>query len=277
MRSLPARGSTPRSPAGPRCADSSWRLFGGKLFAPCAARAQRMQQLKFVVVARSNDQPVALRAPQRRQPASLSLDRNSAYLHFDGQKTTASVAAKQEAVAGVVAPPDRHDAIEVPREEQIDVAVAVDVLCKDGLDRSELSLHGQGLEPENTLPVVQRNGACKHLRFAHLCPFQLLRGHDLLDAARDEARIRWVPGAKLRHHSHELVAPRKRIAHAIPEKRHDLLERAVVEEIVDIHPCRLVVGGSYVGVQSQVAEHQIVSAVTIEIGGGDRIPPPARS
>ncbi|HYN82541.1 MAG TPA: hypothetical protein VES88_13655 [Gemmatimonadaceae bacterium] len=118
-----------------------------------------MKQLKLVVVPRSNDHAVAPCTPQGRQPANLSFDRDSAFPHFDGQKTTASVAAKQEAIACVVAPPDRRD-------------------------------------------------------------------------------------------SHELVAPRKRIADTIPEKRHDLFKRAVVEEIVDIHPRRPATGRAYCTVTS---------------------------
>src|SRR5688572_13232908 len=246
MRSLPARGSTPRSPAGPRCADSSWRLFGEKLFAPCTARAQRMQQLKPVVVPRSYDHAAAPCPPQRREPASLSFDDDPAFADFNGQKTTASIAPKQEAKARVVAAPDRSDSVEVSGQHQIDVTVAVEILRQDCFDGSELSLHGQGLEPEDAFPVVHRNGARKHRGFANLRLFQLSRGDNALKAARAEARVRRVLAAKLRHHSDELVASGERIARAIPEDRHDLFNGAVAEEIVHIHPHRLLATGSYV-------------------------------
>ncbi len=59
---------------------------------------------------------------------------------------------QQEPVAGVVAPVDGRNAVEVAAEEEVDLPVAVEVAREGGVDREELRLGGSA-ESVNPFPV----------------------------------------------------------------------------------------------------------------------------
>src|SRR5207245_1671950 len=94
-------------------------------------------------------------------------DHYAAPLHVDRREAAISRPAQQQAVAGIVAPQNGLDAVEVPRDEEIRVPVAVEVLRQGRVDGRELRLDRQGLQLEGAVAVVQGDGAREVARFQH--------------------------------------------------------------------------------------------------------------
>src|SRR2546426_7645011 len=95
---------------------------------------------------RDDDQSAAARAPQRLHVTHLAVDRKAALLHVHRREPAVTRAAQQDAVAGIVAAEDGRHTVHVPRQEEIDAPIAVEVLRHGGVDGRELGLDGQRLE-----------------------------------------------------------------------------------------------------------------------------------
>ena len=114
--------------------------------------------------------------------------------------------------------------------------VAIKISRQHGIDRGELGLDGQGLEVERAVSVVQGHGAGKQMRFPDLRLSQFRRWEDVLNPAGAEIGIGAIQGAQLRNRSEQFVPTGQRVAHAVLIERQNLLQRAVVREIMDVQP-----------------------------------------
>src|SRR3989441_5351500 len=83
---------------------------------------------------------------------------------------------------------------------------------------------------------------------------------NILDAAGAEGGVGGVPASQLWDQADQLVATGQRIAHAVLVEGENLLQRAVVAEVIDVQAGGLRPGCPEVGGEPEVAQHEILAA-----------------
>src|SRR5687768_18551515 len=107
-------------------------------------------------------------------------------------------AAKQEAIARVVAAADRRHPVEIAAQQEIHLSITVEIIRQRRIYRRELGFDRQSREREAALSIVDRDRARELARLEELGLAQLGRRKNILDPAGAERRIRHVLAPELR-------------------------------------------------------------------------------
>ena len=195
----------------------------------------------------------------------LAIDYEPAALHVDSNEAAISLSAKQQPIARVITAQERRHTVQVPADDQVRLAVAVEISGHSRVNRCELRLRRQWPKCERAVAVVQRDGAREIVRLQHLRLGQLLAWEDVLDAARAKRFVGRELLLQRRHRLNQLISAGDGIARPVSIRRENLLNGSRGKEFTNVQSRRLPGRRTDIGVQSQVAEHQVVLTIAIGI------------
>lgn len=161
----------------------------------------------------------------------------------------------------------------VAAEDQVGMAVVIDIKALDSAYGRELDGGGESLDAEAAVALVEGDDGRRIVEQFYICAVELLRGKEVLDGffgVIGMAEVLFFKGGELVFH---IVFKEDRHIAVVDGLGEDLIGDAVVIEVIDPEsdgPCGV---GVEIEVFADIAQDQVGSAVAIEIGYAEGLPP----
>src|SRR5580658_212200 len=184
-----------------------------------------------------------------------------------------AVTEEQVAEAAVEAAELGKEAELIAAQEEIGMAVVVDVGDEGGVDRGELDHGGKALDAEAAVAFVEGDDGGAEVEGSYQGAVQLGSGEELLDGTGSVvgvAEVLFFDGGDLIFH----VALKKHgHVFTVNGSGEDLVGDAVVIEVVDPEFDGVSGIGMEVEVLTDIAQDEIGEAIAVEVGDGHGLPP----